>query len=345
VRIAPSVFRGDVASVGVALLCVFLSGSCQTKADPDHLTVSGTIEATETDLGAEVPGLLIERPVVEGEAVGKGQVVARIDPSLYRARLAEARAGQREAEANLALSLKGFRQEEILAALNQVSEMEASLENAEANLRRTEELFSQQVASRFDLDGARRTADVSRARLKSAEENYHKLASGLRTEDIDAARARLEQAQATVEQARLDVQRTEIRAPRPGVVTQTIREPGEYVIVGTPVLSIADLSDMYCWVYLSETELGWVKLGDSVSARIDAYSEHRFSGKVAFLSGEAEFTPRNVQTREERVNLVFAVKISLPNPDGILKVGLPIDVELPIHYRDVQAPPAPSGRP
>jgi HlyD family secretion protein len=302
------------------------------------------MEATETELGAEVPGVLIERPVLEGEKVGKGQMVARIDPSLYRARLAQARGAQREAEANLALSLKGFRQEEILAALNQVSEMEASLENADANLRRTEELFAQKVASRFDLDEARRAADVSRARLKSAQENYRKLASGLRTEDIDAARARLEQAQAAVEQARLDVERTEIRAPGPGVVTQTIREPGEYVIAGTPILSIADLTDMYCWIYLSETELGWVKLGDPVSARIDAYADHPFPGKVAFLSTEAEFTPRNVQTREERVNLVFAVKIALPNPDGILKVGLPVDVEVPIHRRDPQ-PPASGGRP
>jgi HlyD family secretion protein len=292
--------------------------------------VSGTIEATETELGAEVPGVLQERPVFEGDEVSKGQLVARIDSSLYQARLAEVRAALREAEAMLALSLEGFRKEEILAALNVVGEMEASLENAEANLRRSEDLFSQGVVSKFDLDEARRAAEVSRARLKSAEENYRKLASGLRTEDIDAARARVERSRAAVEQARLDVQRTEIRSPGKGVVTQAIREPGEYVIVGTPVLSIADLTNMFCWVYLSERELGWVRLGDAVSARIDAYRDQRFPGKVAFISREAEFTPRNVQTREERVNLVFAVKISLANPDGILKVGLPVDVELPI---------------
>jgi HlyD family secretion protein len=317
--------------MGLALFCAIAVPSCRTQADPDTLLVSGTVEAVETELGAEVAGVLKERPVREGDEVGQGQVVARIDPSMYLARLAEARAALREAEAMLALSLEGFRKEEILAALNGVSEMEASLENAEANLRRSEDLFSQGVVSKFDLDEARRAADVSRARLKSAEENYRKLSSGLRTEDIEAARARVERSRAAVEQARLDVLRTEVRSPRPGVVTQAIREPGEFVIVGTPILTIADLTgDIYCWVYLSERELSWVRLGDEVSAKIDAYPDHRFRGKVAFISREAEFTPRNVQTREDRVNLVFAVKISLANPDGSLKVGLPIDVELRI---------------
>ena len=98
---------------------------------------------------------------------------------------------------------------------------------------------------------------------------------------------------------------------------------------GAPILTVAELNNLYCWVYLSEREVGSVRLGDTVSVRIDAYADRPFPGVVSYISPEAEFTPKSVQTREERVNLVFGVRVSVPNQDGSLKVGLPADVEIP----------------
>lgn len=338
---APGVERASpLASVGVCpggarlvllVLAAALPQACHTRADYDQLIVSGTVEAIELDLSTEVSGVLLERPVDEGAVVAKGQVIARVDPALYQIRVQETEAALRESQANLARSLRGFRREEILGAAEQAREAEAEVGNAQANLTRAEELWKQQIVGQAELDSARRTSAVSQARFASARQNYQKLSAGLRVEDIDAARATVARLQAILDRARLDLTRSEIRAPMRGMVTEVRREPGEFVPAGGPILTIADLENLYCWVYLPAVDVGQVRIGDRVQVRVDAYPARAFPGVVAYVSPEAEFTPKSVQTREERVNLVFAVKVAVPNPDGSLKIGLPADVEIPRH--------------
>ena len=129
----------------------------------------------------------------------------------------------------------------------------------------------------------------------------------------------------------LDLERTTVRSPIAGTVTEKLMEAGEYARPGSPIVSVADLVHLYTWVYLSEVELGKVRLGDQVDVRIDAYPGRNFPGKIVYISTQAEFTPKNVQTVEDRVQLVFGVKVAVDNPGGELKVGIPADVALPRH--------------
>jgi HlyD family secretion protein len=110
------------------------------------------------------------------------------------------------------------------------------------------------------------------------------------------------------------------------MVTEKIREPGEYVRPGAPIVAVADLAHLYVWVYVNALEQGRLRLGDKVSVHVDAHPGRAFGGRVVYVAPEAEFTPRNVQTAEDRVQLVFGVKVAVDDPDGALKVGLPADV-------------------
>jgi HlyD family secretion protein len=308
------------------------SASCSAKADPGTLRMSGTIEAVTRDVSAQVAGVLVDRPIGRGESVTAGQVIGRIDPDTYRIRVREAAAALRQAEASLARSLRGSREEDVLAAAERSKEAEAEAGNAEAAFQRAQKLFDDKVLTPSELDEAHRNVGVARARLEAARQNYRKVAGSLPVEEIDLARAAVDQARAAADRARLDLARVTILAPSRGVATEVFRETGEYVVAGAPIVTIADLTDLYCWVYLAEQELGRVHLGAEVAVSIDAYPERRYRGTISHISPEAEFTPKSVQTREERVNLVFGVRVSVPNPDGTLKVGLPADVEVPIVF-------------
>ena len=294
------------------------------------MRVSGTIEGTTRDVSAQVSGILVERVVNRGDTVAPGTLIGRIDRESYRIRVRETEAALRQAEAGLARTLRGVRQEDVLAAAEQTKEAEAEVSNAQANFQRSQTLFDDQVLTPFELDTARRNLAVAQARLEGTRQNYRKLAGGLLIEDIELARGAVAQAQATVDRTRLDLSRVEIFAPAKGVVTEVLREAGEYIVPGAPIVTIADLTDLYCWIYLSEQEVGRVRLGAQVVVAIDAYPDRRYAGRISYISREAEFTPKSVQTKEERVNLVFGVRVSVQNLDGSLKIGLPADVEFAI---------------
>ena len=322
--------RRPVAIVQALAVVAAIAGSAcfSAKADPGTLRMSGTIEAVTRDVSAQVAGILLDRPVGRGESVTAGQVIGRIDPEAYRIRVREAAAAHQQAEAALARSLRGSREEDVLAAAERTKEAEAESNNAEAAFQRAQKLFDDTVLTPSELDDARRNVGVARARLEAARQNYRKVAGGLPVEEIDLARGAVEQARAAADRARLDLSRVTILSPSRGVVTEVFRETGEFVVAGTPIVSIADLTDLYCWVYLAEREVGRVHLGEEVAVSIDAYPGRRYRGTISHISQEAEFTPKSVQTREERVNLVFGVRVSVPNPDGTLKIGLPADVEV-----------------
>ena len=295
---------------------------------------SGTIEAVEVDVVSDVSGRILSRPVDEGVNVGAGDVVATIDPEPYLNAARETEAALSEAGARLDLLTAGYRKEEITAVAREEDEARAQVELARTQLRRIEILVDGRIATAEDLDRARRDVDVAKARLAAATARLDLLTGGFRKEEVAQARAEVARLEALLAQRRLDLDRTTVRAPIAGTVTEKILEAGEYARAGSPIVSIADLKHLYTWVYLSEVDLPRVTIGDAVDVRIDGAPDRSFPGTVAYISPQAEFTPRNVQTREDRVQLVFGVKVSVPNPDGTLKVGIPADVVL----RDAVAP-------
>ncbi len=315
------------APAAALLLLALLSPSCPGSSNRDPV-YSGTIEAVEVDIVPEVSGRILERPVDQGDQVQAGALIARIDPEPYRIALAEAEGALASARASVKLLEAGYRVEEIEAAAREVDEAVAQWTQAEARIARVEDLVAGKVAAPDDLDLARRDRDVAAARVAAAGERLSLVRRGYRPEEIDRARAEVVRLEAARDKARLDFARTELRSPVAGTVTHKLQEPGEYARPGSPIVTVADLVNLYTWVYLGEADLPKVRLGDSASVRVDAFPGKDFPGKIVYVSQEAEFTPKNVQTPEDRVQLVHGVKVAVSNPDGVLKIGIPADVVL-----------------
>jgi HlyD family secretion protein len=280
------------------------------------------------DVVPEVSGRILERPVDQGDQVAAGDVVAVVDPAPYRNALDETAAAIREARARLDLLRSGFRAEEVEGAARDVDEARAQVTLAEAQLRRMKDLFAGQVVSQDDVDRVQRDLDVARAREASAGQRHRLLRRGYRPEEIEQASAEVARLESLLAQRQLDLDRTTVRSPLRGTVTEKIQEPGEFARPGSPIVSVADLEHLYVWVYLNTIEQGRLKVGDEVSVKVDAHRDRAFPGRVVYISPQAEFTPRNVQTAEDRVQLVFGVKVAVDNPEGALKAGLPADVLL-----------------
>lgn len=328
------------AAVFVALLFFSLSGGCQLKEKEKGLTASGTVEATEVKVTAEIGGTLKELFVKEGDRVQAGQTVGRIDDAPYRIAVDQAAAGLAGAEAALDEARAGARAQEIEAARRDVERLAAQAAAAgeqlaldEDSLKRARELFAagaipeQELLSiQTRLNVARRQAEGAEAQLAAARERLALLEAGSREETIARLSAGVRQGAGSLELARLNLEKTRLTAPAAGVVAACNFTAGELVRPGAEVVTLLDETDMWINVYVPENKLGLVKVGQPAEIRVDAYPGKVFSGRVEFVSPKAEFTPRNVQTKEERVNLVFRVKVRVADGQTELRPGLPADV-------------------
>ncbi|MCW8919625.1 MAG: efflux RND transporter periplasmic adaptor subunit [Gammaproteobacteria bacterium] len=307
----------------VARVLVTQRGDSQAEGP---LAASGTIEVTEVRIGFRLPGTLTQRPVNEGESVAAGTLIATLDSRELHARLREAEAGTRVAQAALAELESGFRTEEVAQAEAAVREAAVQAQNLEAQAARSRALFAEGGISQEHLDRDLAAASGAEARHQSARERWQLLRRGPREEQIAAARARLEQTEAAVETLRITLSEMSAHSPIPGVVTRVHAEVGETLAALRPVATLADLSRPRLRVYIPERRIGEVRLGAPAEVAVDGWPARRFPGHVSFVSSQAEFTPKNVQTLEERVKLVFAVDVQLENSEGILKPGMPADV-------------------
>ncbi|MCF7668961.1 MAG: efflux RND transporter periplasmic adaptor subunit [Verrucomicrobia bacterium] len=303
------------------------------------IRVSGTIEATDAEIGFRIPGLLAKRLVDEGETIEKGQEIALLESSEQEIAVKQAKAQLQQAQAKLVELENGARPEELDAAEAELEaaraaleKTESTLEGAELDFKRAEELYANKNISvseydqyRIRLKTARGARAQAAAQVKSAEENLKLLRKGPRKEKIDQARAQVEGAHAKLEQAELNLEYTTLSAPFSGVVLSKSAEPGEYMNPGTPVLTVGDLDNVWLRAYVSETDLGRIRLGQSAAVSTDSYSGKTYKGRLSFISGRAEFTPKPVQTFKERVKLMYRIKIDLNNPEHELKPGMPAD--------------------
>lgn len=292
---------------------------------PGQVKVSGNIEITSVDTSFKIAGRVTERLVDEGERVKAGQIIARLDASDLEQEVALREADMRGAQAMLAELLAGSRKEEIGQAEAGLARAEAEATKAGNDFRRIKALFEREVVPKRELDAARAAAETAQANVKLAREGLILTRKGPRRERIDQARAQLKETEATLALARDRLTYATLAAPSSGIVLSKHIEPGEQVAPGTPVVTIGDLEDTWLRAYIPETALGRVKVGQTALVTTDTYPGKKYQGRVSFISPEAEFTPKNVQTSQERVKLVYRIKITIPNPKMELKPGMPAD--------------------
>ena len=316
-----------VVVVGIIVLALIQRNR---KGDEGVLVQSGTIEVTEASLGFKVPGKIVELRVEEGQKVKAGDRLAALDRAEQESQLAQSRASLREASARLAELVGGARPQELERARAEMSAAEAELRKAEADFKRAENLYRKEAISTERMESAKRTFDVAASRNKQAAESLSLIREGTRKEQITAAEQRVQQARAVVSTSEARLADTELYAPMDGVILVKVSELGETVGAGTPVYKLGDLERPWVKIYIKEDKLGLVKLGQKARVTTDTYRGKVYEGTVTYIAGEAEFTPKNVQTQEERVKLVFAAKVSVKNENGELKPGMPADVRIEV---------------
>lgn len=310
----------------LAVLSALMFTACASEFS--EIRTTGTIEATEVRVASEVGGKVLWLSAEEGSAVEEKEVLARIEHEDLDLQLAGARAGVELAEAQLNLLLEGARSEDIRQAEEAVIQAREEAKLAGEDYRRMTELFAGGSVTQKQRDDAEARNTKAQAQLRLAQAALEKLQSLSRPQEVRAARARLAQTEIEVKRLEKKIADCEIRSPMRGVVTQRLAEPGEIVAPGNVLFIISDLSRVYLTVYVSETDLGRITLGQEASVFLDGIPERSFPGRIVHIAEEAEFTPKNVQTEEERTKLVFGVKIAIDNPEGIFKPGLPAEASL-----------------
>jgi HlyD family secretion protein len=314
------------------------------RSQPDNaLRVSGHVEATEVQISSEVAGRIVDLRLDEGDRVEPGALIAQLDTSDTTLQIDRLRAERAAADAQLRLLQSGTRPEDVRQAEAQVAAADADVKaigaelmSAELDLLRYESLLQANAGSVKQRDDAQARVDVARARQQAAErrtqaarETEARLRTGARREEVDAARARLAAADAQVATLEKALKDAQVISPVAGIVTQKLVDTGELVGARTPLVVITDLDHAWANLFVPEPMMPRLKLGQKATVLTDAAGQ-RLAGTVTFMSPKAEFTPRNVQTAEERSKLVYRIKVTVDNTAGILKPGMPVDAELAV---------------
>lgn len=316
---------GVLITIGLA---VFLSSRLGSRNEKDILLLSGNIEVTETDLGFKYGGRIAGLYKEEGQIVTSGERLALLESSEIEGQASQSRASLGETLTRLNELKAGSRPQELEQAKAQVANAEAELIKAKSDYERYSGLYEKGVVSAEQRDAMKKGRDVAMSQHKKALEALSLVMEGPRKEDILAAGSRVKQAEAAVKVSVARLEESVLSAPLSGVVLRKNAEAGEIALPGIAVYTIGDLKHPWIKVYVKEDKLGLVKLGQKAEITTDSYPDKKYEGVVTFISSEAEFTPKNVQTREERVKLVFGVKVSVKNINDELKPGMPADVTI-----------------
>ena len=329
---------------------------------------SGTVEARDIRVGSKIGGRIAEVRMREGDFVQPGQVLVTFDDQELKAALeqsranfqkmtrgyrpeeiAEARAAAEQAKADYEEKKNGYRQEDIDAARAELDRAKADEVRSEADFHRYDSLAKKEMVSRQQRDTAEANWKMAAAQRQSAEKKLAELERGYRPEEIAAAEARYKQTVATyeklahgnrredIEQARAQLDYDEARyrerevlAPSAATVEVLDVRPGDLIGPNTPIATLLERNQIYVRIYIPETEIGRVRLGQKGEVRVDSFPKTVFEGVVEQINQQAEFLPRNVQTREERVHQVFGVKLRINDPSGRVRAGMAADVKLQV---------------
>lgn len=330
----------ELKYLAVAAIALVVA-ACGNGKNTGTTRATGYVEATEVRVASQVAGKVLEVKVEEGDSVRVGALLVRVDPTDLQLALDRVRAERNASDAQLRLLQAGARPEELRQAEAQVAAADADqratqseLKAAGDDLARFESLLAANAGSEKQRDDAAARRDLAAARVKAAgdraqaaRETLARLRAGARSQELDGGRARVAAADAQIASLQKNISDTQITAPVSGVVTTRLIDPGELVSPGTPTIVITDLDHAWANVYVDEPVVPNLKIGEKVTVLTDA--GQRMDGNISFISPRAEFTPRNVQTANERAKLVYRVKVLVDNRAGVLKPGMPVEAELP----------------
>ena len=307
---------------------LFLIAGCGKEKDSDSITASGTIEAVDVILSSKAAGQVKRITIKEGDKVKTGDLLLEIDHDLLDIQLRQAEAGVDFAYAQLRLLQSGARKEDIKQSEEQLRQAKINLDLAKTDRDRVTEMYTGGAVTEKQYDEARARYELAATQYNAAKDNLLKIRTIIRPEEIESAKANLKRAAANVDLLKKNIEDCNVTAPVEGIVSKKFVEEGENVGPNSSLLKISNLQQVELVIYVPESGLGNVKLGQSADITVDAFKDKAFRGKVIYISSEAEFTPKNIQTPEERTKLVFAVKIEIPNEQYELKPGMPADAKI-----------------
>src|SRR6266550_4109429 len=322
----------------IAAAVTYLLPQFRRSSTRNALKVSGNIEVHESDLSFKVQGRIKELPVQEGQWVQAGTVLARLDDDDYRQQVAADDANLKLRGAQLGLTEAGSRTRDIKAAQESLVDAEADLELKKLDDKRNQELYAKDAISAQARDISSANLKRAQAAYERAKQIYEQVREGSRQEQIAVDRQAVTQALENLRISKIRLSYTVLRAPNSGVIVSRPAELGEVVGPGTPIVTLADLDHVWLRAYVSETELGRIRWGQTAQITTDTYPGKAYPGRLSFIASDAEFTPKSVQTQAERVTLVYKIKIDVPNEKHELKPGMPADAAV-----DLLAPNAPAN--
>lgn len=299
--------------------------SCSNQNENEKIEASGTIEATNITVSSKISGEIKSILFDEGSKVQAGDTIIILDNEIYLLQLKQAEALSLISEAQFQLSKKGARSEDIAQAEALLNQSEINYQQAKKDKERFETLYATNSVTNKQYEDVLLKFKIATEQYYAAKENLNKVKNFTRPEELKQAEGKFIQAKANEELIKKYIRDSYVTAPSDGIIAKKFVEKGESVTQMSSLFKISDLSNVELLIYVSEEELGKVKLGQKAEIFVDAYKDKSFSGEVIYISPEAEFTPKNIQTKDERTKLVFAVKIKIKNPDYELKPGMPAD--------------------
>jgi HlyD family secretion protein len=298
------------------------------KVEEDHsrntLTLYGNIDIRDAQLAFNEPERIARVMVEEGDRVGKGQILATLQSDRLQARIREVNAQIAAQQQVVHKLVAGTRPQEIAQARAEVAAAQVQVKNAAKNLQRIRQTAGTGATSQQSLDDANARLDVERARLLVKEKALNLAMEGPRKEDIAAAKARLDALKASLYLLKIRFGDMTLKAPAAGIIENRILEPGEMAGPASPVFTLALTDPKWARVYVPEPDLGLIQRGMKAVIQSDSFPDRHFDGWVGFISPEAEFTPKNVETTDLRTKLVYEVRIFVHDPKDILRLGMPV---------------------
>lgn len=310
------------------ILISFLISSCGKGDDEEYLELTGNLEAVTVTVSNKTAGTIIKLMADEGYKAEKGDTLAIIDTEALLLQLQQARANREAIQAQFLLLKNGARKEDIAQAESIYKQTEAAYKTSLTDLQRIETLLQSGSVTQKQFDDIQLLTETRRLQMASALENLNKLRSIARPEELMQAKARLDQAVAAEEIIAKSYRDCFILSPVSGYISKSFFEEGELVQPGAALFKVTNLDNIELIVYPEQTHIGKIQINDRADIMIDSFPDKTFKGKIVYISPEAEFTPKNIQTKEERSKLVFAVKIAVENNQNQLKSGLPADARI-----------------
>lgn len=313
-----------IAVVAVASFLIYEKEHPKEK----YVKASGTVEVTQVQLAPLAGGRILELAVKESDHVKKGQFIAKMSLDGADDEVKMAEGALATARAQLDELLNGFRKEDIAKAESEVAMRQAQYNQSKRDAERFSKLAAEGVVATRDAELYAEASKTTANALKMAGDQLKLLKNGFRPEQIAAARANVARLESQVQKARTLVGYKTFYAPEDGVVLTKNYETGDVITAGAPIATIGDMGD--CWVklYIPSTQLGRVKLGQKCDVFVDPFKDKKFSATVTEVNQQAEYNPRMSLTQDQRANMVFWIKVSIENPEGIIKPGMPADVTL-----------------